>query len=64
MITIKDDFSVKTSKWLNKDSTKVRDLKTLKNTVLLLPDNEKFHPAEEALMHHSEQFEKAHKGWK
>lgn len=64
MITIRDDFTVKISKWLNKGVTKVRDLESLKNATLLLPNNEKFHPAEEALIHHYEQFEKAHMEWK
>ncbi|MEQ8523930.1 HNH endonuclease [Gracilimonas sp.] len=64
MITIRDDFSVRVSKWLKKEETKIRDLATLKNTTLHLPIDEKLHPAHDALTYHNEQFEKAHKEWK
>lgn len=64
MFTIREDFSIKISKWLKKDDIRVKDLNQMKNSELLLPDDTNLLPAKEALLYHADQFERVHKEWK
>ena len=60
MLTIRDDYSIKLSSWLEKNGNKVEDTLNLKNNEILLPEENRFYPSELALQDHAERFEEYH----
>lgn len=64
MLTIRPDYSVKVSKWVEKMDNRVKDIQDLKNEPIALPHDEVLYPAEPALSDHNQRFEEFHKRWK
>jgi len=61
MMTIRPNFTVQLSPWLKKKINQWDEYQTILDSEILLPSDSKFYPAIEALQHHNEEFEKAHK---
>ncbi len=61
MFTIENDYSIKTSPWLESLPNRVANLHIVKNDKIVLPKSRAFIPASEALINHQERFHKYHK---
>ncbi|PWN05449.1 HNH endonuclease [Rhodohalobacter mucosus] len=61
MITVRDDYTIRISSWLEKNRNRVEETLKLKNCKILLPVQEMFFPHRVALLHHNERFEVFHK---
>jgi putative restriction endonuclease len=61
MLTIRDDYSIRLSYWVERNENRVEETVELKNNQILLPKNERYLPSSEALLHHNERFNQFHK---
>ena len=60
MLTIREDFTIRTSYWMERNGNSVEETVKLKNREILVPDDTRFQPSVEALLHHNERFEEFH----
>lgn len=58
MMTIREDYSIVFSKWLNKNHNKWDELEMIAGSKILLPENENLYPADEALANHNVEFKR------
>lgn len=63
MFTIENDYSIKTSPWLESLPNRVTNLHIVKNDKIVLPKSRAFTPAIEALINHQERFYRYHKAF-
>ena len=61
MLTIREDYSVEFSSWLNRNENDWEELKRVAGSTIVLPEISKYHPAKEALSYHNEEFDKFHR---
>jgi putative restriction endonuclease len=60
MLTIRSDYKIQLSPWLNREINQWDEYKKISGSEILLPSDSKFYPASEALKHHNEKFERIH----
>ena len=61
MLTIRDDYTIRLSYWLERNDNSVEETVDLKNRQILLPENDRYFPSTEALLYHNDRFEHFHK---
>lgn len=61
MFTVRPDYTVKISPWLNKNGNNLSEKESLKGRAILLPEKQRYYPAVEALDHHNYRFDQYHK---
>jgi len=60
MLTIREDYTIKTSHWMERNGNSVEETVKLKNREILVPGDTRFQPSAEALLHHNERFDLFH----
>lgn len=60
MLTIRDDFTVRLSYWVERNENKMEETVRLKNSEILLPNDSRYYPSSEALRDHIDRFETFH----
>ncbi|NBC26465.1 MAG: hypothetical protein GVY08_06370 [Bacteroidetes bacterium] len=60
MLTVRDDYSVRLSYWVERNGNEMEETVRLKNSEILLPDDSRYYPSPEALRDHTDRFETFH----
>lgn len=60
MLTIREDYTIQISYWMERNGNSVEETVKLKNREILVLRNTRFYPSAEALLHHNERFEQYH----
>ena len=60
MLTIRDDYTILLSKWVERNENKMEETVKLKNSEILLPKDSRYYPSKVALQDHTERFDTFH----